>query len=86
MNKEKSDMTSEVKSSKGPEIDAQWDQKRISSRKSKKISLVLAWSFIVFVIGVPNVSAQKTETGSQILNFRLQAIPKGDEVRYAGKI
>ena len=79
-------MTPEVKSSKGTEIDAQGYQKRVSGRNSKKRSLVLAWSFIVFAIGVPNVSAQKNEIVSQILNFRLQTIPKGNEVRYAGKI
>ena len=36
MNKEKSGMASEVKSSKGPELDTQWDPKLFSSRKSKK--------------------------------------------------
>ena len=83
-NKEKSGMASEVKSSKGPEIDTQWDPKLFSSGKSKKRSWFLAWIFVVFAIGAPIVSAENT--GSQILNFRLQAIPKGDEVRYAGKI
>ena len=80
----KSGMASEVKSSKGPEIDTQWDPKLFSSRKSKKRSWFLAWIFVVFAIGAPIVSAENT--GSHILNFRLQAIPKGDEVRYAGKI
>ena len=87
MNKEKSDMASELKSSKeGPDVDLYWTQKRGSSQKPQKRSLLLAWIFVVFAIGLPIVSAQNTETGSQILNFRLQAIPKGDEVRYAGKI
>ena len=86
MNKEKSDMASELKSSKRPDIDLHSTQKRVSSRKPQKRSLLLVWIFVVFAIGVPIVSAQNTETGSQILNFRLQEIPKGDEVRYAGKI
>ena len=86
MNEEKSDMASELKSSKGPKIDPQWDPKLFSSRKAPKRSLFWAWIIVVFAIGVPIVSAQNTETGSQILNFRLQAIPKGDEVRYSGKI